>query len=290
MVKRKIKIIFSPKCLEYFNPGHPESPKRVKEAFFYLKKKKFEFIEPEIASEEDVLLAHSNYLLESVKNGSFYDIDTPNLPNIFYYALLSAGGAIKALNFTLENKKENIGFSLMRPPGHHATKNYLGGFCYFNNIAIAIKKAIQEEKIKKIAIIDIDAHHGQGTQEIFRGEKNVFYFSLHQKEIYPGTGLESKDNFLNFPLVSGISDKEYLKYLNLVLEIIKKFNPDLIGVSAGFDTYKKDPLASINLGLSTYKKIGNIIKKTEIPVFCVLEGGYSDELPKCVYNFLKGLG
>lgn len=288
-MKTKIKIIFSPKCLEYYFPGHPESPNRVKKSAEFLKRKKFEFEEPILASEKDILLAHSEYLLESVKEGAFFDPDTPNLPNIFFYALLSAGGAIKAAKVTLENQKECIGFSLMRPPGHHATKNQLGGFCYFNNIAIAVKKIIKENNIKRVGIIDIDCHHGQGTQDIFGGDKNVFYFSLHQKEIYPGTGLESKENILNIPLVAGISDKEYLSYFKKGIEKVMEFNPEIIGVSAGFDTYKKDPLTAINLELSIYRKIGKIIKKTGKPIFAVLEGGYSDDLPKCIYSFLRGI-
>ena len=288
MTKKKVKIIFSPKCLEYFYPGHPESPKRIRDSFEYLKKKKFEFKEPVLAEKEDILLVHSEYLLESVEQGTFFDPDTPNIRGIFYYALLSAGGAITAALSTLEKPKENIGFSLMRPPGHHATKNHLGGFCYFNNIAIATKKIIKERKVKKVAIVDIDAHHGQGTEDIFLGDKKVFYFSLHQKEIYPGTGLESKENILNIPLVAGITNREYLKHFEGGIKEVEKFNPDLIGVSCGFDTYKKDPLANINLDLSVYKKISKRIKKTNIPIFCVLEGGYSEDLPKCIYSFIKG--
>lgn len=283
-----VTIVFSQKCLDYGQSGHPESPERVENSYIFLKDKGFEFVEPEPCSEEDLLLVHSQQMIESVKSGNFFDPDTPNFPQIFEIAKLSAGGAIRACRIALKNK---ISFSLLRPPGHHATKNNVGGFCYFNNIAIAVKKVLEEspEQSRRIAIIDIDCHHGNGTEDIFLGDGRVLYVSLHQSPLYPGTGLSSHKNCLNFPLPAGTGEKKYLEMLDNALVEVKKFNPKLIAVSAGFDTYKLDPIANIDLETTSYRKIAERIKSLGKPVFSVLEGGYSQDLPLCIYEYLRGL-
>lgn len=281
---KKVKIISSPKCLEYEAPGHPESPTRVASATRFLKDKGFEFIEPQPAAEKDVLAVHERSFLEQVKTGNFSDIDTPSFPNIYSHALLSAGAAAQAAEMALAGRNT---FSLMRPPGHHAGKNFLGGFCYFNNIAIGVAKIL--EKVKRVAIIDIDCHHGNGTQDIFLGSKVVLYTSLHQGHIFPGTGLKSKGNCLNYPLEAGIGPKEYLAVFEKALKEVQEFNPALVAISAGFDTYKGDPLTNINLEKETYLTIGQMITDLNKPHFSVLEGGYSQDLGECIYNFLEGL-
>ena len=277
-----MKILFSPKCLEYRQPGHPELPERVSKTHDFLKDR-FDFIQPEPCSEKDILLAHSEELLENVKSGNFYDPDTPNLPGMYDYAKLSAGSAITASELALKGEKA---FSLMRPPGHHAGRQTLGGFCYFNNIAIAVAKSLK--RVKKVAVIDFDCHHGNGTQDIFLGHPKVLYISLHESPLYPGTGLTSEQNCFNYPLPAGTGEKEYLKTLESALKNVKSFNPDLIGISAGFDTYKKDPLTGLELEKETYRKIGGMIAELKAPSFAVLEGGYSEDMPLCVYEFLKG--
>ena len=287
-----ITIIYSEKCLDYGQPGHPESPDRVKNSYEFLREKEFEFVEPEPCSEKDFLLVHSKQMVESVKNGNFFDMDTPNLPGIFEIAKLSAGGAIKACELALEGKTS---FSLLRPPGHHATRNNIGGFCYFNNIAIAVKKTLQEfgqgpeRSRRRVVIIDIDCHHGNGTEDIFLGEEKVLYVSLHQSPLYPGTGLSSKKNCLNFPISAGTDEKKYLEVLDSALIEVKKFDPSLIGVSSGFDTYELDPITDIGLKKESYRKIGERIKNLGKPIFRVLEGGYSQDLPQCIYEYLCGL-
>ena len=280
-----MKIFYSAKCLEYRQENHPESPERVETVYNYIKDKGYSIVEPEPCPVSDLLLVHSRQLINSVENNDFVDFDTPNLPGMFDYAKLSAGGAINSMQTALNS--ENA-FSLMRPPGHHAGRDFLGGFCYFNNIAIAVKKALQ--KIGKVAIIDIDGHHGNGTQDIFLGEDNVLYVSLHQKSAFPRTGLISEKNCLNYPLFPGTTSKEYMKTLKEALEKIEEFNADLVAVSAGFDTYKEDPLLYLELELETYTDIGKAIAELDKPIFVVLEGGYSKDMPRCVYNFLKGLG
>jgi len=277
-----MKILFSSKCLEYRQPGHPESPERAGQTHNFLKGK-FDFIEPQLCSENDILLVHSEELLERVKSGNFHDPDTPNLQDMYDYARLAAGSAIQSAELALKGEEA---FSLMRPPGHHAGRNSLGGFCYFNNIAIAVAKSLKN--VDKVAVIDVDCHHGNGSQDIFIGNEKILYISLHQSPLYPGTGLVSEKNCFNYPLPAGTEEKEYLKTLENALKNAKKFNPDLIGISAGFDTYKEDPLTGLELEKQTYRKIGEMIAGMETPSFAVLEGGYSKDMPQCVYEFLRG--
>jgi acetoin utilization deacetylase AcuC-like enzyme len=278
-----MKIVFSKSCLGYEMRGHPESPKRVERVKRILTEQGFEFIEPEPIREEDTSKVHSPSLIESIKNGNFYDPDTPYFPGIYSHALLSAAGAVKAMEIALSGE---FAFSLMRPPGHHATKERVGGFCYLNNIAIATSKAM--ERVKKVTIVDIDCHHGNGTQDIFLGDERVLYISLHQSPLYPGTGLTSTKNCLNFPLPPGTGEKEYIRVLEGALRKVEEFNPDLLAISAGFDTYKGDPLTQITLETKSYLKIASMLKALKRPSFVVLEGGYSLDLPLCVLEFLKG--
>ncbi len=279
-----MKIVFSKRCLEYDFPGHPESSERVRRTYEFLKQfREFEFIEPEECERKDLLLVHSKNLVDTIKHGNFENLETPPLPGIYRYAKLSVGGAIQAMGIAL---KEEKGFSLMRPPGHHASRNKFEGFCYFNNIAVAVAKALK--KVGKVGILDIDVHHGNGTQEIFLGNPNVVFVSLHQYGfIYPGTGKHSEQNCYNYPLAEGTEEDEYLEKLEVALEKIRKFDPDLIAISAGFDTFERDPLAGLKLSKESYSKISKMISELEKPRFAVLEGGYSRALPECVYSFLK---
>jgi len=277
-----MEVIFSQKCLEYASAGHPESPLRVQYSYAYLREKGFNFIAPEPAKEEELFLVHSKGLVERVKKANFFDADTPALTGIFDYACLSAGAAIMAMELSLAGKPA---FSLMRPPGHHAGRDFLGGFCYFNNIAVAVQKAVLLGK--RVAILDIDGHHGNGTQDIFLNQKDIFYVSLHQVPLYPGTGLRSQDNCLNYPLKPGTTEREYLATLKEAIGEIKRFSPQLLAVSAGFDTCKDDPLTNIGLQRESYRKIRELISATKITCFYVLEGGYSSDLKYCIYEFIR---
>jgi acetoin utilization deacetylase AcuC-like enzyme len=284
-------IFFSEKCLEYWAPWHPETPDRVYLAYKLLKKEGSRFTAPEPCTEDDLHLVHSKDFTERIRNGRFIDPDTPNLPQIYEYAKLSAGSAIESMEVALKGEKA---FSLMRPPGHHAGINgrALGsgslGFCYFNNIAVACKKALSH--VEKIAIIDIDGHHGNGTQEIFLGDPGVLYVSLHRYGfVYPGTGRTSEQNCLNYPFRRSVGDAEYLKTLGAALKEVEKFNPELVGVSAGFDAHKYDPVCGLGLSEEAYTDIGGTLSRLGRETFAVLEGGYGQDFPKCVYNFLIGL-
>ncbi|MBS7615788.1 histone deacetylase [Candidatus Bathyarchaeota archaeon] len=275
----KPQIVFSKKCLEY-GAWHIENPQRVKKAYEILKEKGYEFLEPQPATEEDLLKVHDVTYLQMLKDGVIEDVDTPAYENIYEYARLSAGGAILAA-------KTN-GFSLMRPPGHHAGKcgvalgAYTKGFCYINNIAVAVKRLD-----KPTLILDIDGHHGNGTQEIFLGDPKIVYVSLHRHPHYPGTGYYSEANCLNFPLAPDCGEAVYLKTLEEALKKVDMEKIEVIAVSAGFDAYAGD-LASLGLTEDTYAKIGKILAAFQKPTFFVLEGGYIGEnIGKAVDELLK---
>lgn len=269
-----MKIVYSSQCLGYKKKGHPESPERVRKAAEFLRKKGYELVEPEKCSEEDLLSVHSKNLVKKVKSGNFASMDSPAYEGIYDYARLSAGGAIKAAEIN--------GFSLMRPPGHHATPNRLGGFCYFNNLAVAVNKFDG-----RTLIVDIDRHHGNGTQKIFEGTESVEYISLHRSG-YPGTGTESKENYRNHLFTEPPGDKEYLEVLDGILPDGKNF--DLLAVSAGFDGYKEDPIGGMDLTTDCYGGIGERLSELDLPCFCVLEGGYSPEkLGQNIDSFVQGL-
>jgi len=278
-----VEIIYDKRCLEYCAPGHPERPERVSETVALLEREKFAFIKPSPADDSDILLAHSGELLETVRGGDFHEPDTPAHENIYEIALLSCGGAIRAAELAKESKNS---FSLMRPPGHHATRDNLMGFCYFNNVTIAALKVF---KGKKVAVIDFDCHHGNGTEDILKGRENCLYVSLHQSPGYPGTGLVSSGNIRNFPLPPGTGGNAYFSVLERALRGVEEFNPDYIGVSAGFDSYRGDPLMAMALDEGDFGKIGALIKGLAKPVFSVLEGGYSPDLPRLILAYLSGL-
>lgn len=262
------KIIFSEKCLSY-GSWHIEGPQRIKTAHEILREKGYQFLEPEPASEEDLLRVHDADYIWNLKKGLVEDTDTPAYDNIYEYAILSAGGALLAAKVN--------GFSLMRPPGHHVGRNgaalgvYTRGFCYLNNIAIAVK-ALD----KPTLILDVDGHHGNGTQEIFQGDEQVTYVSLHRFPHYPGTGISSEGNCFNFPLPADCGEQTFLLTLDKALGMVDLARFEAVAVSAGFDTHTRD-LASLGLTENSYTEIGRRIAALKKPTFFILEGGYMGE-------------
>ncbi|HLB99870.1 MAG TPA: histone deacetylase [Candidatus Bathyarchaeia archaeon] len=264
----KTKIVFSEKCLRY-GTWHVEGPQRVKLAHEFLREKGYEFVEPEPAEEEDLMRVHDGDYLWNLRKGLVEDADTPAYDNIYEFARLSAGGALLAAKIG--------GFSLMRPPGHHAgvfgaaLGVHSRGFCYLNNIAIAVKTLG-----KPTLILDIDGHHGNGTQEVFQGDPKAVYVSLHRHPHYPGSGFSSEANCLNFPLPDNVGEKRYLETLDKALSMVAAERFEVVAVSAGFDTYAGD-LASLGLTDGSYREIGRRITGLGKPTFFVLEGGYMGE-------------
>jgi acetoin utilization deacetylase AcuC-like enzyme len=264
----KTKIVYSEKCLGY-GAWHIEGPQRVKVASEILKGKGYDFLEPKPACEDDLLTVHDIDYLWNLKKGLVEDPDTPAYDNIYEFARLSVGGALLASQIN--------GFSLMRPPGHHVGRNgaalgvHSRGFCYLNNIAIAVEKIG-----KKTLILDIDGHHGNGTQEIFQQNRKIVYLSLHQSPNYPGTGDFTEGNCINFVLPPDAGGQLYLKTLDKAVDMVDFGKVEIVAVSSGFDTHLGD-LATLGLVERDYWDIGKRIAKMGKPVFFVLEGGYIGE-------------
>jgi acetoin utilization deacetylase AcuC-like enzyme len=288
-------IIHSPRCLEYAAAGHPENPERVAAAITALKNRHHTWFDPQPCSEQDILQVHTAGLLEAIKSGQFFDADTPVFSNIYELARLAAGAAILAAEKAVSGQ---TAFSLMRPPGHHAERDRIMGFCYLNNIAIAVAKTLSDStaSIKKVAILDFDCHHGNGTEDIFCGDERVLFASLHQSPCYPGTGLVSRKNCLNYPLQPGTGPQEFLAALDNALEKLRDFHPDMLAVSAGFDSYKGDPITAMRLEIDTVHEIGaRIVSFCQtmksgagtLPCFMVLEGGYARDFGRCVESFVN---
>lgn len=270
-----MKIIFDEKILNY--KGTLGNPERLIYAYEFLKNK-YSFIKPDDKIKFPVV--HTKELIQKIKERNFFEPDSPAYENIFEWAMLAVNSAITAQKIQ--------GFSLSEPPGHHAGKNFLGGFCYFNNLA----EAVQRSKLKTL-ILDIDGHHGNGTQNIFENSEDVFYISLHRFPLYPGTGLKSGKNFLNYPLPANCGEKIYLETLKKAIQKAKKiFRFEQIAISAGFDTHQGD-LASLGLQEKSCYKIARVIKQlakeTNSQTFAVLEGGYTKQLGNLIHEFIKGL-
>ena len=287
-------IIYSPHCLDYGAPCHPENPERVRSAVALLHKEFHTWMTPELCRDEDILRVHNSELLAAVRSGTFTDADTPNFLEIFEIAKLAAGAAILASVQALAGRPA---FSLMRPPGHHAERNRIMGFCYFNNIAIAVARLLEEGKAKRAAILDFDCHHGNGTEDIFRADDRVLFVSLHQSPCYPGTGSITQDNCINYPLPPGTGPEEFLTALDQGFQQIRSFQPEILAVSAGFDAYKSDPITHMGLEIDTFHDIGRRLADfttsttadtPRVPCFAVLEGGYSRDFARCVDAFVTG--
>jgi acetoin utilization deacetylase AcuC-like enzyme len=276
----KTKIVYSEKCLGY-GTWHIEGPQRVKTAHDVLQAKDYEFVEPTPAYDEAILGVHDADYIFNVKKGLVEDSDTPAYKNIYEFAQLSVGGALLACKIN--------GFSLMRPPGHHAGRSgnalgvYTRGFCYLNNIAIAVK-----ESGKKTLILDIDGHHGNGTQEIFQGDEKVTYLSLHQSPNYPGTGSFTEGNCINYALPGDYGGKRHLETLDKALGMLDLSKFEAVAVSAGFDTHQGD-LATLGLVEQDYFEIGKRVANLKKPAFFVLEGGYvGEKVGLDIDSFLRG--
>jgi len=280
-------IVHSPRCLDYAAEGHPESPERIRAAVAALGESDHVWIVPDACVEEDILRVHTRKMIDLVKTGQFYDADTPFFPNINEIARLSAGAAILAAR---RAHAGDAAFSLMRPPGHHAERERVMGFCYFNNIAIAVAKLLADGVARHIAILDFDCHHGNGTEDIFFDDQRVLFVSLHQSPCYPGTGLVSRGNCSNYPLPPHTSPATFVTALDSALDEVRRFCPDVLAISAGFDAYKHDPITQMDLEIETFGEIGGRIAALQLPSFAVLEGGYSRDFGRCVAAFVTAWG
>lgn len=282
-----LKIFSTAKAAQYDIPGHPEHPARVLKSIEHLKGllPKSVFVEPSPAPLEKIEAVHGSALVEAVKGETTLDPDTPGAPGVYACSLLSAGSALDAAETAL---KGNPAFSLMRPPGHHATPAKGMGFCYFNSMSVAVQDLLKQGKAQRIAILDLDCHHGNGTEDFSFGKEGILFISLHQFPAYPGTGRQSRGNCVNYPLAPGTREGDYFPALEEALQKIRDYKPDLLGISMGFDTYEKDPLTQFGIARKDYARIGKAVRELGIPMFALLEGGYHDDLPYLIEEFLGG--
>ncbi|MFH1821815.1 MAG: histone deacetylase [Methanobacteriota archaeon] len=308
-------LVYSEKYIEH-NPGweHPERPERLKAIVAGLKRvnlwtsPNIQVVGPKPAKREDIELAHDPEYVSLVERLSAVenpiDGDTPVQKNTFELALLAAGGSIKAGDMVMSGEAKNA-FALVRPPGHHACRGHGGGFCYFNNIAIMIERLKRDFKLKRIFVLDFDAHHGNGTQDIFYEDPSVLYMSLHQHPLtlYPGTGLpedtgESKGRGLkvNVPMQPGSGNIEYAEAMrDIFVPLCEKFKPELFAVSAGFDAHFDDPLTGLRLSTEAFGWLAGFVldqaeKWSNGRAVFLLEGGYDLEaLSGGVNNVVKAM-
>jgi acetoin utilization deacetylase AcuC-like enzyme len=247
----------------------------------------FEYQEVAAAPIEAVLRCHDEaYVdwLRSIDQPGWVDNDTVVSESSFEAALLAAGGAITAA--------ERGGFALVRPPGHHALAARPMGFCLLNSVAIAARHAQAELGLRRVAILDWDVHHGNGTEAIFRGDASVLYVSLHEWPLYPGTGGPGTgdESTINIPLEAFSGDEDYRRaFVAIVEPAIRAFGPDLLLVSAGFDAHEADPLANIRLTDDGFRWLAERSATLAPRIAAVLEGGYNvATLPRLVRAALDG--
>lgn len=284
-----MKIIIDECCTGYEKAGHPETPARVRGTLKKLRAQTelaLKWTTPGEATETEVLRAHVPAMVARLQVAEDFDADTPALPGIEAHAWRSVGGALTAMRCALAGE---VTFSLLRPPGHHATRQRSMGFCYFNSIAIAALAAHQEQG-KRVAVFDFDVHHGNGTEDILLGKPGLATFSVHQHPAYPETGTRNVGtNCFNFPVAPHTPRVHYREVLASALDAVKKFRPQVLAVSAGFDAHHGDPLAQGTLQTEDYHWLGGLIRGLGIPTFSILEGGYSAHLPELVFAYLQGI-
>lgn len=290
-------------------PYHPESPERllaIKEVIEDTKiAAHLRRLKPVPAAKEEIAFVHDVAYIKRMEETSgrsvYLDPDTSTSPDTCAAALLAAGGAIACVDYVLDDARACGAFAFVRPPGHHAERNHAMGFCIFNNIAVAVEHAIKTHGLKKIAVLDFDVHHGNGTQHHFYDRGDVFFASTHRMPFYPGTGYaiekgsgKGEGATLNVPLAGGAGDGEFLAaWENKIIPAAEEFSPELILVSAGFDAHEDDPLGGLNVTTEGYRHLAAALvalaeKVCNRRIVFVLEGGYSlTALKTCVRAVLE---
>ena len=286
-----MKIITDERCTGYARASHPENPRRIAATVAHLKSQTelpVAWVTPgEKIPDEIILRAHAPEMLARLEVPEDFDADTPFHEGISKYARTSVTAALDALKLA---RSGEIVFSLMRPPGHHATRKKSMGFCYLNNVAIATLEA-HATGAKRVAVFDFDVHHGNGTEDILLNQPGVEFFSVHQNRSFPlDTGAENAGhNCFNYPVAANAPRLTYRAKLAHALDDLRSYRPDLVAVSAGFDAYLRDPLAEGTLLPEDFHWLGQSLRALDVPFFSLLEGGYSKSLPELILAYLKGI-
>jgi len=292
----RTSLVYDPIYLEHNTGNHPENPQRVAAIISHLEesgvKRKFILLPPRPASVEELEMVHDPDYISRIKSvaergGDWLDPDTVMSPKSYKAALYAAGGLLIAVEAVMK-EEVNSSFALVRPPGHHATRNQAMGFCIFNNVAIAAKFALANFNIGRVLIVDFDVHHGNGTQEAFYNNSKVLYFSTHQYPFYPGTGWvdevgsgEGEGYTVNFPMAAGWGDEEYLRAFNeILIPVARRFQPQLILVSAGFDPHWADTIAMMQVSITGFAQMVTVLNNLASELcrkrlVFTLEGGYN---------------
>ena len=294
MERQKTGFVHHPDYLNHdTGPNHPERPDRLRASLSALQEsdiwEQLHPIEPTPANTAQLLYAHEPTYPEHVKQYCEAEVpltyDTTVVKASYDIALLSTGGVLRAADAVATGAVQNA-FAMVRPPGHHATPNQSMGFCLFNNIAIAARYLQREHGAGKVAIVDWDVHHGNGTQDIFYEDESVFFFSIHQSPLYPGTGSsyergsgKARGTILNAPMPPGSGDNEYVTvFTDVLIPALQAFSPEFTLISAGFDAHYLDPLANTELTADGFATLTDLILAfAEGRVVSALEGGYSLE-------------
>jgi acetoin utilization deacetylase AcuC-like enzyme len=280
-------LLHDPQSADYGSYGHPEQPSRVTKTAAHLRASRptwtWRTADADVP-DETLELAHTRAHLARLEEPHDFDQDTPYFPDIARHARRSVASALAAARHA--HAGGGPAFSLMRPPGHHATASRAMGFCYLNQVAVAAIAARRDLGAQRVAVWDFDAHHCNGTEAILHGRDGFLVCSVHQAPGYPGTGLRDLGNSRNWPVPPHAPRARHMEALRASLDAVVSFKPDLVLVSAGFDAYARDPITERALEAEDFSSLGRWLRESGLPAAAVLEGGYSADLPGIVEAFL----